>query len=63
MFQVTCAVLNNCQYYTYNPSESLCLHFSDCPLVSGDQCADCSTGQPICLIEGGIVGNGTFDNG
>ncbi len=53
--QTDCYANAACSYYTFNAAEQFCLHYSECPSVSDEFCPECLSGQPACIVDGGVI--------
>ena len=52
LLKVACVEFGfDCQFYTFNADQLLCLMFSDCSYFSDEFCNDCLSGEPACILE------------
>ena len=43
-----CTSTSGCQYFSYEPTDDVCLALEECPEVSTDNCLDCISGDSTC---------------
>ena len=52
MLQVACIEFGSeCQFYTFDADNFICLMFSDCNSFTDEFCSNCLSGEPTCILE------------
>lgn len=50
-----CQRVTGCQWFTYDPNDSVCLTFSDCNELVTEECPDCLSGQVNLLFSDAVL--------